>query len=355
MLRELIDIAILEDFVRGLARSIGLRVSMYDSHGSLFVAADPMSEYGQQIGVGMKSIPAGQTMTPVPAHDPPGEVAFVEDNGVWCVAAPVYVDDQRAGWVAVGEFREQARPSPDWEHAVVADGGTPESASAAWQRLPLLNRSGSSHVVVAARWGARLLAEWCRRESRLIAASEEAALVGDIAELLTGQEDLQTILDRIVADTARVMKCRYCSLRLYDPKTDELRIKAVHNLSDRYVRKGAVVRKQNSIDDEALTGKLVYIEDAAADPRTQYPEEMRREGIVSLLTAGMIYDGQPIGVIRVYTDRRQRFRRTQRNLLWAVAHSRQRPRSYTPAWSRSGCTVQRLSGNWRWRESFRRG
>lgn len=320
MLSELIDIALLEDFARGLARSIGLRVSVHNARGELIAAADPLSELARPQSCRMERIPPGQNMTPVPAHDPPGSVAFVENRGVWHVAAPVYAEDQQAGWVAVGEFREQAQPNADWCAARLAAGGTVAGVAAAWERLPMLNRSGSSHVVVAARWGARLLSEWCRRESRLLAVREEAALVGDIAELLTGREGLQAILDRIVADTARVMKCRFCSLRLYDPENDELRIQAVHNLSDRYLGKGAIIRAQNPIDDEALTGAVVYVEDAATDPRVQHRDQMRREGIVSQLTAGMMYRGKPVGVIRVYTDRRRRFRPTQRNLLRAVAH-----------------------------------
>ncbi len=320
MLRELIDIAVLEDFARGLARSIGLRVSVYGAHGSLVVAGDPLAEFGQRSSCLMTEIPAGQTLTPVPAHDPPDSVAFVEERGAWYVAAPVYLEDERAGWVAVGEFREEGEPHPDWVAAGVAAGETPGEIAATWRRLPVLSRSGSSHIVVAARWGARLLSEWCRREARLMAATEETALVGDIAELLTGREELQAILDRIVADTARVMRCERCSLRLYDPNTNELRIKAVHNLSPHYLSKGAVMRTENSIDAEALSGRLVYVEDVTSDPRVRYVEQMRAEGIVSLLTAGLLYRGRPIGVIRVYTDHRRRFRRTQQSLLRAVAH-----------------------------------
>ncbi|HQH27419.1 MAG TPA: hypothetical protein PLP17_08490, partial [Oligoflexia bacterium] len=52
---------------------------------------------------------------------------------------------------------------------------------------------------------------------------------------ITGRLELDAILDRIVADTARVMRCEFCSLRLYDPKTNELRIKAVYNLPADYV------------------------------------------------------------------------------------------------------------------------
>ena len=191
MLRQLVDIALLRDFVRGLARSLGLRVGVYDARGESIIAADPMSESGRLSACGMQRIPPEPTMTNVPAHDPPQSVAFVESHGAWYVAAPVAVDGERIGWVALGEFREQPRPPAEWKQAALATGATDASVAAAWQRLPLLSRSGSSNIVVAARWGARLVSEWSLRESRLLAVTEEAALVGNIAELLTGRQELQ--------------------------------------------------------------------------------------------------------------------------------------------------------------------
>jgi sigma-B regulation protein RsbU (phosphoserine phosphatase) len=154
----------------------------------------------------------------------------------------------------------------------------------------------------------------------LLSATQEVALVGDIAELLTGQQDLQRILTRIVRETARVMDCPYASMRLYDPQTDELIIKAIHNLPADYLGKGAVIRAASGVDDEALSGKIVFVEDVGTDPRIQYPEQARQHGIVSMLTAGMIYRGSPVGILRVYTNHKRRFRKAQRDLLRAVAY-----------------------------------
>ncbi len=310
MLRELIDITFQEDFVHGLSRVTGLRVGTYDADGGVIVVGGQLSGYARLAGRTLGRIPAGLTLTPVPAHDPPATVAYIDHQGSWYVAAPVYCDDQLAGWVAAGEFRDPADP-PEL---------TLPEVRVLWERLPVLDRSGTSAVVIAARWGARLLAHWCQRESRLTAANEEAALVGDIAELLTGRLELPAVLNRIVAETARVMRCESCSLRLYDPQTGELRMQAVHGLPADYLDKGPVRRADSSIDDEALRGRIVYVEDAGRDPRVQYPDEMRRAGIVSILTAGLLHRGQPVGVIRVYRNRRQRFRQTQRTLLRAVAN-----------------------------------
>jgi sigma-B regulation protein RsbU (phosphoserine phosphatase) len=320
MLRELVDTALLEDFVSGLSRSAGLRVCAYDSRGSLIVAAPPTSEFSRLTGTVLGALPAELERVAVPAHDPPGQVAFVCGRGVWYVVAPVYVDDREAGYVGVGEFREQSLSGDEWHAAHRASGADITTLIRAWEALPALDRRGTSHAVITARWGARLLAEWCRRESRLASAAEEVALVGDIAELLTGEQDLQRVLDRIVAETARVMQCPACSIRLYNPETNELTIQAVYRLSREYIGKGAVVRTPGSVDDLTLRGQVVYVEDMRTDPRIQYPEQARREGIVSMLTAGMVYRGQPVGVIRVYTHRRRRFRKAQRDLLRAVAY-----------------------------------
>ncbi|QOJ15387.1 MAG: SpoIIE family protein phosphatase [Planctomycetia bacterium] len=317
MLREMLDMSLLEDFVEGLARAAGLRLAAYDGLGRLICESAARPAAGGQAAAPRELALASQSTvhaaaghaaamsatasisTPPALHhgadEGGGHVVMVAFEGVTFVAAPVHLDDRRIGFVAV------------------ADG--PDSALRSRQT----EASDLSRIVVAARWAARLLSGWCRREARAHAAAEELALVGDIAELLTGDEDLQKILDHIVADTARVMRAKAASLRLYNPRTDELEMRAIFGLSPEYLNRSRIVRADNRIDDEALSGTIVAVDDMQSDPRTQYPEEARREGLFSALVAGMSYRGRPIGVLRVYTGARQRFRSAQRNLLRAVA------------------------------------
>ncbi|MFQ6049117.1 MAG: PP2C family protein-serine/threonine phosphatase, partial [Phycisphaerae bacterium] len=70
---------------------------------------------------------------------------------------------------------------------------------------------------------------------------------------------------------------------------------------------------------EAISGKVVYVEDSRTDPRVRYPAQARKEGIVSALVAGMIYRGRPVGVMRIYTGQRYRFSAFERSLLQALA------------------------------------
>jgi sigma-B regulation protein RsbU (phosphoserine phosphatase) len=309
MLRELIDIAVLEDFVAGLARASRLRAAVYSLRGEL-IASSPRQLSVAASGPVPRNLPARLGLVKLlPAHEPPAGVAFVQHKGLWTIVVPVHVGKSVAGFVSLGVFRDPEQAGP------TRTGRRGETA----QELPVLERIGDARPIAIARWASRMLADWCLNEARLDAAAEELSLLGDIGELLSGEQNLQTVLDRIVAETARVMNLQYCSLRLYDPKTEELTVKAGYNILETYGTEQTVLRSENPIDDDALRGQLVYIEDATRDPRIGFAEEARRLGIVSGLAAGMMHHREPIGVLRVYADHQKRFRSRHRNLLRAVA------------------------------------
>jgi sigma-B regulation protein RsbU (phosphoserine phosphatase) len=137
--------------------------------------------------------------------------------------------------------------------------------------------------------------------------------------MFAGKRDLQEILNRIAVMVCDVMKVKACSIRLLDEETGELHIKAVHNLSEEYLRKGPVSVEKNPIDEAAVAGEIIRVANMPADPRTLYPEQARKEGIVSSMVCGMIYRGKAVGVIRVYTGEEQTFTPYEEALLRAVA------------------------------------
>lgn len=270
MLRELIDPILLRNFIEGLGRATGLDVGVYDVRGWLLAASGPALR------------PTLPPLTALPPPDAPPEPQSLTVEGARHFLCEVRNQEKRTGFVLLSEGAEERGRS-------------------------------------TAAWTAWVLSQWSRRESRVNRIIEEFSLLGDIAEMLAGERNLQAILDHIVAQTARALNCRFCSLRLLDADTGELTIKAAHNLSERYIQKGPLLRAESPIDEEALRGRVVYIEDLRTDQRARYPEEAQREGIVSGLVAGLLYRGKPVGVIRIYTDAPRRFTRTQTNLLRAVA------------------------------------
>jgi sigma-B regulation protein RsbU (phosphoserine phosphatase) len=166
---------------------------------------------------------------------------------------------------------------------------------------------------------ASILARLCLQEQQLHHRIKELSVIYDMAGMLTGTRSVQELLDRVARKVCDVMQTRACSIRLLDEHTGELVIKAVYNLSDRYLQKGPVLVEHHPIDVEAIKGNIIYIEDVPNDPRVKYPEDARAEGLVSCLVCGMVYRGKPVGVVRVYTGTKHRFSHFEESLLRAIA------------------------------------
>jgi len=140
-----------------------------------------------------------------------------------------------------------------------------------------------------------------------------------VAYLVNSSLDLHVTLDSVVRSVAEAMSAKACALRLLDAKGDVLELVNSYGLSDRYQHKGPVEVSASRIDREALGGKAVAVGDVSTDTRLQYPEELRREGIISVLCAPLIRHDRPIGVMRVYTGQAHTFDSDEVDFLRALA------------------------------------
>lgn len=123
-----------------------------------------------------------------------------------------------------------------------------------------------------------------------------------VALTISSSLELDEVLQRVVTSITEAMQVKACALRLLDTHSGELQLSAVYGLSKGYLTKGPVEVKSSLIDSEALCGTPVVIHDVRTDPRFQYQEAARREGIVSVLCVPLEVHGKAIGVIRVYTS-----------------------------------------------------
>lgn len=328
MLQDLVDRAFLEDFLSGVSNASGMTALVYDSQRRLLatgVARRSTTDLTQ-----VTELPLRLTHLRVMADEPPAHLDLYEtDNGAYLVAG-IHLEQLVVGHVAIGPFALPSEPrraeDSEADGAPDAPGAGPgqdlaaeASRDRADESFPVLDPVWNAKPIRTVRWAARMLSDACRRERRTQNTQSELALVGDIAGLVAGERDLQTVLNRIAAQTAQVMQCRFASLRLLKAEKQELEMVAGYNLSQRYLEHGMLRDATNPIDTAALEGEVIYVADATDDARVQEPQEARREGIVSVLTTGLLYRGTAVGVIRVYTDRPQRFRPAQRDLLKAVA------------------------------------
>ena len=113
--------------------------------------------------------------------------------------------------------------------------------------------------------------------------------------------ELDQVLQSIAKSTAEAMQVKACVLRLLDPDAGQLTLGAVYGLSAEYLAKGPIQLVSSALDTATLQGAPIVIPDVRTDPRFQYQEAAKHEGIVSALCVPLEVHGQAIGVIRVYT------------------------------------------------------
>lgn len=166
---------------------------------------------------------------------------------------------------------------------------------------------------------ATTLAESSSREYHLRHRIRQLAFMHSIAAMFAGRANLKEILNITAQRVVRFVSAKACSIRIYNPKTKELQISAVYNLSESYLHKGPLKLEDSPIDKQALSGLPVYIRNMQTDPRVIYKKEAEEEGLVSGLVIGMIYRGIAVGVIHIYTDKEREFHKDDIESLKAIA------------------------------------
>ena len=109
-----------------------------------------------------------------------------------------------------------------------------------------------------------------------------------------------------------------CAVFLINRKTNDLEVAASYGLSDEYINKGPVSALRSIA--QSIEDGPVAIYDVTDDPRIQYPEEAKKEGISSILSVPIVAGGYLIGALRVYTTEPWEFTLEDVNFVQAMAY-----------------------------------
>ena len=129
------------------------------------------------------------------------------------------------------------------------------------------------------------------------------------------------VFNKIAERTAHALGAKACSLRLLDRTGKILLPGAAWGLSKGYMRKGKLDVDKSGLDQEALAGKTVFIKNAQTDPRFQYPQAAKEEGIMSVLVVPLkLEEAKIIGVMRVYSATERDFSESEIEFLTIMAN-----------------------------------
>ena len=108
-----------------------------------------------------------------------------------------------------------------------------------------------------------------------------------------------------------------CCVFLVDRETGELGLVGSSGLSREYLDKGPIHFKQAI--KEAKDAVPIAIYDVMDDPRIEYPDAAKKEGISSLLGVPIVSHNKIMGALRVYTAEPWEFSQENVTLIQAVA------------------------------------
>ena len=138
-----------------------------------------------------------------------------------------------------------------------------------------------------------------------------------ITGAISATRDPEEVVLITVERVKTAMDVKGCTLFLIDRKTEELKVAGSYGLSQNYLDKGPVSSLKSIA--ESLKEGPVAIYDINDDPRLQYPEEARKEGIASILSVPIAVHDRIIGALRVYTSEPWEFTLADVNFVHAVA------------------------------------
>jgi len=116
---------------------------------------------------------------------------------------------------------------------------------------------------------------------------------------------MQSTLDALVENSVKALGVKGGTLRLVNEQNNQLEQVAAFGLSETYLNKGTLHADQSV--PEVFRGETVLISNAYDDPRIQYREELRAEGINTMLSVPVKAAEKVIGVLRLYAEDRHEF------------------------------------------------
>jgi GAF domain-containing protein len=139
-----------------------------------------------------------------------------------------------------------------------------------------------------------------------------------VAKAISHSRDPEEVVLMTVESIKTALEAKGCTVFLINRKTNELEVAASYGLSDKYINKGPLSALSSIA--QSLEDGPVAIYDVSDDPRIQYPEEAKKEGITSILSVPIVSGGNVIGALRVYTSDPWEFTLEDVNFVQAMAY-----------------------------------
>ena len=143
--------------------------------------------------------------------------------------------------------------------------------------------------------------------------------LASVSRTINSTLNLDEALRVITKEACELMRARMCSLMLIDESREWLDLRASYGAGTAYINKPRLSAGESLIGVVVRRKKPLQVANVQTDTRYQNVELARRENLVSLLSVPLIFAGQSIGALNVYTARPYSFSNEEIKILSALA------------------------------------
>ena len=158
---------------------------------------------------------------------------------------------------------------------------------------------------------------WLYEQLRLKARLFESLV--NVGQTINSTLNVDDALKVITREACQLMAGKMCALLLLDENREWLDLRASYGAGKAYIRKPRLSVGESLLGIVVRRKKPIQIENVQTSSRYQNVEVARSEGLISLLGVPLVFGGQAIGTLSVYTGRPHVFSNEEIRILSALA------------------------------------
>jgi signal transduction histidine kinase len=140
-----------------------------------------------------------------------------------------------------------------------------------------------------------------------------------VSQTINSTLNLDDVLKVVTQEACALMRAKTCSLMLLDPSGQWLDLRASHGAGPAYTDKPRLATEESLLGIVVRRRKPMQIEDVRVSGRYQHVEVARSEGLAALLSVPLLFGGQALGTLSVYTGQPYNFSNDEVRILSALA------------------------------------
>jgi signal transduction histidine kinase len=165
---------------------------------------------------------------------------------------------------------------------------------------------------------ARVIANtWMYEQLRLKARLFETLV--SVSRTINSTLSLDEALQVVTREACLLVDAKMCSLLMLDESGDFLDLRAHHGAGDAYLNKPRLIVEESMLGIVVRRKKPLQVENVQVAGRYQNIGVARSEGLVSLLSVPLVFGGDAIGTLNVYTGAPHSFSNEEIRILCAMA------------------------------------